>query len=370
MVLDSLRYWVTEMGVDGFRYDLATTLIRDKSHGVDQNHPFKQALVKDPVLNKVKHIAEPWDLGPYGYQMGAWGPNWSEWNDRFRNYVRDFWRGAVYGVEELATRLSGSPDLYGQPTSSVNFITAHDGFTMRDLVTYDMKHNQDNGEDNHDGSDDNRSWNCGWEGETTDQSIVTLRHRQVRNLAATLLLATGVPMITAGDEMGRTQQGNNNAYCQDSPISWMDWDDAEAWSDVTDLVKTITALRREHPALRPSMYRHHDPIGEASDSRPRRADLAWFSGCGGEMVNNNWHDEGRRTLGMYTSDDDEAFLIWFHAGNHPTEIILPSAPWGESWQVVASTALPGEIPDEAVPAGLSVTLPSRCVVVMQTSHSV
>ena len=150
----------------------------------------------------------------------------------------------------------------------------------------------------------------------------------------------------------------------------MDWDDAEAWSDVTDLVKTITALRREHPALRPSMYRHHDPIGEASDSRPRRADLAWFSGCGGEMVNNDWHDEGRRTLGMYTSDDDEAFLIWFHAGNHPTEIILPSAPWGESWQVVASTALPGEIPDEAVPAGLSVTLPSRCVVVMQTSHSV
>ncbi|MES7531942.1 glycogen debranching protein GlgX [Cutibacterium acnes] len=367
MVLDSLRYWVTEMGVDGFRYDLATTLIRDKSHGVDQNHLFKQALVEDPILNKVKHIAEPWDLGPYGYQVGAWGPHWSEWNDRFRNYVRDFWRGAVRGVEELATRLCGSPDLYGQPTSSVNFITAHDGFTMRDLVSYNMKHNQGNGEDNHDGSNDNRAWNCGWEGETTDQSIVMLRHRQVRNLVATLLLATGVPMITAGDEMGRTQQGNNNAYCQDSPISWIDWEDAEAWSDVTDLVKIITALRREHPALRPSRYRHHDPVGDANDSYPRRADLAWFSGHGGEMVNNDWHDESRRTLGMYTSDDNEAFLIWFHAGDRPIEIILPSVRWGESWHVVASTALPGEIPDEAVPAGLSVTLPSRCVVVMQAS---
>ena len=355
------------MGVDGFRYDLATTLIRDKSHGVDQNHPFKQALVDDPVLNKVKHIAEPWDLGPYGYQVGAWGPHWSEWNDRFRNYIRDFWRGAVCGVEELATRLCGSPDLYGQPISSVNFITAHDGFTMRDLVTYDMKHNQDNGEDNHDGSNDNRSWNCGWEGETTDQSIVMLRHRQVRNLVSTLLLATGVPMITAGDEMGRTQQGNNNAYCQDSPISWMDWDDAEDWSDVTDLVRTITTLRREHPVLRPSIYRHHDPVGRSTDARPRRADLAWFSGHGGEMVTDDWHDEGRRTLGMYTSDDNEAFLIWFHAGDHPTEITLPSPRWGESWQVAAATTLPGEIPDEPVPAGLSVTLPSRCVVVMQAS---
>ncbi|MDU1589303.1 MAG: glycogen debranching protein GlgX, partial [Cutibacterium avidum] len=367
LVLDSLRYWVTEMGVDGFRYDLATTLIRDKSHGVDQNHPFKQALVDDPVLNKVKHIAEPWDLGPYGYQVGAWGPHWSEWNDRFRNYIRDFWRGAVCGVEELATRLCGSPDLYGQPISSVNFITAHDGFTMRDLVTYDMKHNQDNGEDNHDGSNDNRSWNCGWEGETTDQSIVMLRHRQVRNLVSTLLLATGVPMITAGDEMGRTQQGNNNAYCQDSPISWMDWDEAEGWSDVTDLVRTLTALRREHPTLRPPIYRHHDPVGRSTDERPRRADLAWFSGHGGEMVTDDWHDEGRRTLGMYTSDDNEAFLVWFHAADHPTEIILPSARWGESWQVVASTTVPGEIPDETVPAGMSMTLPSRCVVVMQAS---
>ena len=168
-------------------------------------------------------------------------------------------------------------------------------------------------------------------------------------------------------DRGRTQQGNNNAYCQDSPISWIDWEDAEAWSDVTDLVKIITALRREHPALRPSRYRHHDPVGDANDSYPRRADLAWFSGHGGEMVNNDWHDESRRTLGMYTSDDNEAFLIWFHAGDRPIEIILPSVRWGESWHVVASTALPGEIPDEAVPAGLSVTLPSRCVVVMQAS---
>ena len=221
MVLDSLRYWVTEMGVDGFRFDLVSTLIRDERHHVDQDHPFKHAIREDPVLSQVKIIAEPWDMGPYGYQVGGFGPGWSEWNDRFRNHVRDFWRGNTNGVGELAQRLTGSPDIFdrdGRPaTSSINFVTAHDGFTLRDLVTYNVKHNGANGESNRDGSDDNRSWNCGVEGETDDPEVNALRHRQSQNLMATLILASGVPMITAGDELGRTQQGNNNAYCQDSP---------------------------------------------------------------------------------------------------------------------------------------------------------
>ena len=239
LVIDSLRYWVTEMGVDGFRFDLATTLIRDENHHVDQEHELKQMLANDPVFKDIKLIAEPWDMGPYGYQVGRWGNGWSEWNDRFRNYIRDYWRGQTNGVRELATRLSGSSDIFdsgARPISStVNFITAHDGFTMRDLVTYNIKHNQDNGEANRDGSDDNRSWNCGVEGDTDDQEITTLRHRQVRNLMMTLLLAEGVPMFCAGDELGRTQQGNNNAYCQDAPLSWVHWDTSEAWSDVQEL---------------------------------------------------------------------------------------------------------------------------------------
>ncbi len=231
LILDSLRYWVNEMGVDGFRFDLVTTLFRDEQHHVDmEHHPFRGALAEDPVLSEVKLIAEPWDLGPYGYQVGSFGSSWSEWNDRFRNFVRDFWRGNGSGVSELAVRLSGSADVFDRggrgSTASVNFVTAHDGFTLRDLVTYNVKHNRANGESNRDGTDDNRSWNCGSEGETDDPTINALRIRQAQNLMATTLLATGIPMITAGDELGRTQEGNNNAYCQDSPISWVHWDTA------------------------------------------------------------------------------------------------------------------------------------------------
>jgi glycogen debranching enzyme len=238
LVMDSLRYWVTEMGVDGFRFDLATTLIRDANHHVDQEHPLKLAMQADPALEGVKLIAEPWDVGPYGYQVGKWGPGWSEWNDQFRGYVRDYWRGHTSGVQELATRLSGSPDLYDHagrtPEASVNIITAHDGFTARDLVSYNRKHNDANKEHNRDGTDDNRSWNCGVEGETEDHGIRVLRHRQVKNLLATMFLSFGTPMITAGDEMGRTQSGNNNAYCQDGPISWVEWGALQEWGDVHD----------------------------------------------------------------------------------------------------------------------------------------
>ena len=263
LVLDSLRYWVSEMGVDGFRFDLATTLIRDANHHVDQLHPLKQAMQDDPVLAGTKLIAEPWDIGPYGYQVGAWGSEWSEWNDRFRGYARDYWRGHNQGVQELATRLSGSPDVFdhGRPvTASVNFITAHDGFTMRDLVTYDRKHNEANRENNRDGTDDNRSWNCGVEGETDDPEINALRRRQVKNLLATLTLAHGVPMITAGDEFGRTQGGNNNAYCQDGPISYVDWATAREWEDVTLVASTLLSLRARHPSLRPETFRHRSEI--------------------------------------------------------------------------------------------------------------
>ncbi len=255
MVLDSLRYWVTEMGVDGFRFDLVTTLIRDEQHHVDQAHPFKTAIAADPVLSRVKLIAEPWDMGPYGYQVGSFGPGWSEWNDRFRNYVRDFWRGNTHGVAELAQRLIGSPDLFDREgrdaSASINFVTAHDGFTMRDLVTYDVKHNGANGESNRDGTDDNRSWNCGVEGETEHAHVNTLRHRQAGNLMATLLLSNGAPMITAGDEIGRTQQGNNNAYCQDSPISWIHWDTVAEWSDQDGPHPAATPAARRQPGAQP-----------------------------------------------------------------------------------------------------------------------
>lgn len=365
MVLDSLRYWVSEMGVDGFRYDLATTLIRDATHSVDQNHPFKQALVDDPVLSQVKHIAEPWDLGPYGYQVGSWGKDWSEWNDHYRDYMRDFWRGAVGGVQELAARLSGSADLFVRPGSSVNFIDAHDGFTLRDLVTYDMKHNRDNGEGNHDGSNDNRSWNCGWEGETDDPGINALRHRQVRNFLATLMTSTGVPMIAAGDEIGRTQQGNNNAYCQDSPISWVDWEEADEWSDVTELTAALTRLRAAHPTLRPPVYRHHNEIVTADGERTGRADLTWLSGYGGQMVTDEWHDSSRTVLGKYTSDRDEAVLVWYNRGAEPVEVTLPQAHWSRTWTVAAHTGEPGELPEGPLDAEATMTLPQRCVVIME-----
>lgn len=375
MVLDSLRYWVTEMGVDGFRFDLVTTLLRDENHHVDQDHPFKKALREDPVLSQVKMIAEPWDMGPYGYQVGAFGEGWSEWNDRFRGFTRDFWRGSINGVQELASRLSGSPDIFeqdGRPaTSSINFVTAHDGFTLRDLVTYDGKHNEANGEDNRDGSDDNRSWNCGVEGETDDPGVNALRHRQTKNMMATMLLATGVPMITAGDEIGRTQDGNNNAYCQDSPISWVHWDTQETWDDLTTLTNVLLRLRAEHPVFRRTAFRHGDEVTDAQGNGLGRKNLAWFGGLGGEMSTDEWNDGERRVLGMYLADDDperdheEAFCVWVHGGADPVEVTLPGGPWGESFSIMAHTGAEGEFPGESIAADGVLTIPGRTVVVLQ-----
>ena len=371
LVMDSLRYWVEEMGVDGFRFDLATTLIRDANHHVDLAHPLKLAMQTDPALEGVKLIAEPWDIGPYGYQVGKWGPGWSEWNDQFRGYARDYWRGRTTGVQELATRLSGSPDLYEHggrtPDASINIITAHDGFTARDLVSYDRKHNDANKEHNRDGTDDNRSWNCGVEGETDDEGVNALRRRQVRNLLATMVLSFGTPMIAAGDELGRTQQGNNNAYCQDSPISWVEWDDLGAWGEMRDFTARLLALRAEHAVLRSTVFRHRSDVLDSRRLPLGRYDLAWLNGSSGEMTTDDWHDEGRATLGMYVSDASEAFLTWFHSGDYQVEITLPDLPWGSVYRILLHTGSEDELPspDVALSSGTVMTLPPRSVVVMR-----
>jgi glycogen debranching enzyme len=371
LVLDSMRYWVNEMGVDGFRFDLATTLIRDANHHVDQEHPLKLAMQSDPAFAGVKLIAEPWDVGPYGYQVGKWGPGWSEWNDRFRGYVRDYWRGHTSGVQELATRLSGSPDLYDHagrtPEASVNIITAHDGFTARDLVSYNRKHNDANKEHNRDGTDDNRSWNCGVEGETYDAEINALRRRQVKNLLATMFLSFGTPMITAGDEFGRTQLGNNNAYCQDGPISWVEWGGFGEWRDVADFASQVLALRAQHSVLRSSVFRHRSDVLDGRRLPLGRPDLAWLNGYSGEMTTDDWHDGGRTTLGMYVSDASEAFISWFHSGDYLVEITLPDLPWGSSYRILLHTGAADELPaeDVALASGTVMTLPPRSVVVMK-----
>ncbi|MCL2782713.1 MAG: glycogen debranching protein GlgX [Propionibacteriaceae bacterium] len=371
LVMDSLRYWTTQMGVDGFRFDLATTLIRDAEHNVDQTHAFKQAIESDPVFDGIKLIAEPWDLGPYGYQVGRWGDGWSEWNDRFRGYIRDYWRGQVGGVEELATRLSGSSDLFDvndRPiTASVNFVTAHDGFTMRDLVTYNGKHNDANGESNRDGTDDNKSWNCGVEGETSDGFINALRHRQVRNMLATLLLADGVPMITSGDECGRTQGGNNNAYCQNGPLSWMNWEDATAWTDVTSLTSQIIKLRADNPLLRPNDFRYHQPVLGADGQPTGRYQLAWMNEYSGEMGDGDWADQGRRLLGMYVADQTNAFLTWYYSGAVPLLVRMPPQPWGSSYEVLATTADHGEVPPGPFGPRETFIMPPRTVVLMKVT---
>jgi len=371
MVTDSLRYWVEEMGVDGFRFDLATTLIRDSEHHVDHDHPFKTAVATDPALASSWMIAEPWDIGPYGYQLGAWGPGWAEWNGKFRDHIRDFWRGATSGVGELATRLCGSPDLFesdGRPVSaSINFITAHDGFTLRDLVTYNDKHNEANNENNRDGSDDNRCWNCGVEGETDDQQIVALRQRQVRNFLMTLVLAHGTPMITAGDEFGRSQQGNNNAYCQDSPISWASWAEEDTWADLTTFVSNLTAIRAAHPALAPTTYLHHDMVLDSTGASLRRPALAWLNGGTGEMGEEDWHDPSRSLLGMYSSTADEAFILWVHAGADPVELTLPDIAWGSAYRVLIHTGAEDEFPvaGDTLAPGDALTVPGRTAVLMQ-----
>ncbi|MFI5999887.1 glycogen debranching protein GlgX [Streptomyces sp. NPDC051366] len=379
LITDSLRYWVTEMGVDGFRFDLAAALARSM-HDVDMLSPFLAVIAQDPVLRRVKLIAEPWDVGSGGYQVGAFPPLWTEWNDRYRDAVRDFWRGALPDVRDLGYRLSGSSDLYAwggrRPYASVNFVTAHDGFTLRDLVSYERKHNEANGEAGRDGTNDNRSWNCGVEGETDDARIGVLRRRQLRNLLTTLLLSTGVPMLVAGDEFGRTQGGNNNAYCQDNETGWVDWSLLEdpAWRDLCALAARLVALRQEHPVLRRRAFFSGRPQG-ADGLR----DLAWFTPAGVEMTERDWYAPAA-ALGMYLSGrdipgrdergrqvSDDSFLALLHAGDRPVAWVLPGAPWAAGYELVLDTARE----DQAAPPGTrfrggeTLTVPARSVLLLR-----
>ncbi len=348
LVMDSLRYWVTEMHVDGFRFDLASALARS-FHDVDMLGNFMTTISQDPVLRNVKLIAEPWDVGDGGYQVGEFPPLWTEWNDKYRGTVRDFWRGASNGVQDLGWRLSGSADLYAEdgrrPYASVNFVTAHDGFTMRDLVSYDQKHNEANGEDNRDGTDDNRSANYGAEGDTADPAIVTVRQRQVRNLLTMLILSTGVPMITAGDEFGRTQGGNNNPYCQDNEISWVDWDFAPWQRDLLATAQTLISLRSKHPAFRRRYFFEGRPV-DANGIK----DLAWLDSTGAEFDDADWNSGETRTFGMYINGHvghrdargqlivDDSFLLLFNAADHDVPFTLPGKPFGVRYRRLIDTA--------------------------------
>jgi glycogen operon protein len=347
LVMDSLRFWVTEMHVDGFRFDLASALARNGPH-VDLRAPFLTAVHQDPVLREVKLIAEPWDATGDGYLVGQFPPAWCEWNDKYRDTVRDFWRGRSGGVRDLASRLSGSSDLYDDdgrlPFASVNFVTAHDGFTLRDLVSYDQKHNEANGEGSRDGSDNNRSWNCGVEGETDDPAILGLRHRQAANLLATLLLSTGVPMITAGDERGRTQGGNNNAFCHDSELTWVPWEAAPGWEHLTELTRTLLRLRAEHPVLRQRYFFEGKPLGADG-----RKDITWLQASGQEMTESAWLDGNTSTLGVFLAGDqlrsvdprgqrrhDTSYVFWLHDGTDPVDVVLPAA-WADHYVEVVRT---------------------------------
>ncbi|MGY1812025.1 glycogen debranching protein GlgX [Blastococcus sp. SYSU D00820] len=372
LLMDSLRYWVTEMHVDGFRFDLAAALARS-FHDVDRLSAFFDVIHQDPVVSQVKLIAEPWDIGEGGYQVGNFPPLWTEWNGRYRDTVRDVWAGAHVGVRDLAYRLTGSSDLYRsdgrRPFASINFVTAHDGFPMRDLVTYERKRNEANGEDNRDGESHNRNWNCGVEGPTDDPEIQALRDRQVRNLLTTLLLSTGVPMLTAGDELGRTQQGNNNAYCQDNEISWLDWTATD--DDLTAFVSRLIRIRRESPVLRQEAFFEGHEIPGTGGTR----DLAWFAPGGGQLTTADWFDTGLQTVGMYLDgrgirhrDErgrrvvDDSYMVWLHAGPEPVRVELPGPPWSDGYEFVVSTEYPtGAPPRPAVVAPGPVEMAPRTV---------
>jgi len=343
LIMDSLRYWVQEMHVDGFRFDLAATLAREE-HAVDRLSAFFDLIHQDPVINRVKLIAEPWDIGDGGYQVGNFPALWSEWNGKFRDTVRDFWRGTPDSAAEFAARFAGSEDVFGhqgrRPQASINFITAHDGFTLRDLVSYNQKHNSANGEDNRDGDSHNRSWNSGSEGQTDDEDVEAIRSVRTRSLLITLLLSQGVPMLMAGDEFGRSQGGNNNAYCQDNEVSWIDWNDRdeELRSFVTDLI----ALRREHPVFR----RHNWLTGQAGlhDAGP---DVRWSSPEGTALNPDDWRQaeavsfavalngaalEALSSRGEHITDD--SFLLLFNAGGTDTSFVIPEGFGASMWQVV------------------------------------
>ncbi len=350
LALDSLRYWVEAMHVDGFRFDLAASLLRE-NQCFSRTAPFLARLMQDPVLAKVKLIAEPWDIGADGYQLGAFPPGWSEWNDKYRDSVRRTWRGERAVMGEFAGRLTGSSDIFEKeargPLASLNFITAHDGFTLEDLVSFDRKHNEGNGENNADGVAENFSWNCGVEGASANLAIRAFRRRQKRNLMATLLLSQGVPMILGGDEMGRTQGGNNNAYCQDNAIGWVDWTKSEDERDFADFVRRLLALRARAPVFRRSVFFS----GRGNGAGPK--DIAWLRPDGREMEEADWHAPERACLGVlydavaYDLAAPSAYLLLLNASGNTVEFALPELPRDRAWRCVVDTVAENGMPSAA-----------------------
>ncbi|TXK39595.1 glycogen debranching protein GlgX [Nonomuraea sp. C10] len=378
LIMDSLRYWVLEMHVDGFRFDLASALAREL-HDVDRLSAFFDLIQQDPVISQVKLIAEPWDVGPGGYQVGNFPPLWTEWNGKYRDTVRDFWRGTHSALPDFASRLTGSADLYEtsgrRPVASINFVTCHDGFTLTDLVSYNRKHNEANGEDNRDGTDDNRSWNCGAEGPVEDPAIVRLRHRQRRNFLATLFLSQGVPMLSHGDELGRTQRGNNNAYCQDNEIAWVDWSAMRTEAQLLEFVRKLAKLRSRHPVFQRRRFFHgrHPENGER--------DLVWLTPGGAEMTAADWHVGYAKSLMVYLNGDaitepgprgerisDDSFLLLINAHHEDMAFTLPGETFGAGWLLELDTAddsSEGLFGDERWRAGDVVAVTSRSMQVLR-----
>jgi isoamylase len=380
LIMDSLRYWVIEMHVDGFRFDLASALARE-FYDVDRLSTFFELVQQDPVVSQVKLIAEPWDVGPGGYQVGGFPPQWTEWNGKFRDTVRDFWRGEP-SLGEFASRLSGSSDLYEQsgrrPVASINFVTAHDGFTLRDLVSYNDKHNDANGEDNNDGESHNRSWNHGVEGPTDDPEVLALRAKQQRNFIATLLLSQGVPMLLHGDEGGRTQQGNNNTYAQDGPISWVHWDEVD--EPLVEFTARVAQLRREHTTFRRRRFFTGTTVRTGSGEGERLNDIVWLHLDGRPMEADDWSAPDARSIGMYLNGhgiqspdsrgqhvEDDHFLLYFNAAADDVQLTLPPEEYAAAWDVVIDT---GEVRRRSGPvrAGVRTKVAGRSVLVLR-EHS-
>jgi isoamylase len=381
LIMDSLRYWVTDMHVDGFRFDLAAALARE-FHEVNRLAAFFDLVNQDPIVSQVKLIAEPWDVGDGGYQVGGFPPLWTEWNGKYRDTVRDFWRGEHASLGEFASRFTGSSDLYERdgrrPLASINFVTAHDGFTLTDLVSYNEKHNDANGEDNRDGENHNRSWNCGTEGPTDDPTTVALRERQKRNFLATLLLSQGVPMIAHGDELGRTQHGNNNVYCQDNEISWVDWADARNQSVLIHFTQQLTKLRADHPIFRRRRFFSGEPVGDT-----KVPGIAWLRRDGEAMTEADWNNRSGMTMTVFLNGHgiperdalgeeirDDSFLLLFNPLADQVAFTMPAEDFGQSWEIAVNTADPMLAATRPVPvrAGEHLEVPGHTMVVLRQRY--
>jgi glycogen operon protein len=375
LLMDSLRYWVLEMHVDGFRFDLASALAREL-HEVDRLSAFFDIIRQDPVISQVKLIAEPWDVGEGGYQVGKFPPGWTEWNGKYRDTVRDYWRGADSTLAEFAYRFMGSSDLYEtsgrKPTASINFITAHDGFTLHDLVSYNEKHNEANSENNNDGESHNRSWNCGAEGPSDDPAILALRAQQTRNFLATLFLSQGVPMLLAGDELGRTQHGNNNAYCQDNELSWIDWQQVD--TGLLAYTQRLIQLRKDHPVFRQRLWFRGQPT-----FRGKIGDIGWFTLDGVEMKEEHWAEDFAKAMALvlngsaiYAPDErgarvvDDRFYLMFNAYHEPLTFAIPKGEWSKAWVKTLDTHDPELFErDERIQAGAKIEVAARSLVMLR-----